>query len=210
MKHLVIIGVGGFAREVYGHALESIGYGDEWDIKGFLDGDIKLPEEEYSKLDKPLLGDVFSYSVCLDDVFICAIADATARKRLTDEIINKHGEFINLIHKRAIIQPNVHIGIGNIISPNAHINDHGTIGNFVILNDAGMGHDSEIGDYSSMMGGAGLCGYAKVGRNVYMATNSVALPHAVIEDDVYLGVGSVVFKKAKKGRKYFGNPAVPI
>ena len=88
--------------------------------------------------------------------------------------------------------------------------DHAKMGNFVIMNWSGLGHDSEIGDYSSMMGGASLLGYAKAGKNVYMATNSVALPHAVIEDDVYLGVGSVVFKKAKKGRKYFGNPAVPI
>lgn len=210
MKHLVIIGVGGFAREVYGHALESVGYGDEWDIKGFLDGDIRLDDVEYEKLDKPLLGDVFSYEICSDDVFICAIADSTARRRFSNEITARNGKFINLIHSRVIIQSHVEMGIGNIVCPGSHINDHAKVGSFVILNDSGMGHDSEIGDYSSMMGGAGLCGYAKVGRNVYMATNSVALPHAVIEDDVYLGVGSVVFKKARKGRKYFGNPAVPI
>ena len=41
MKHLIIIGVGGFAREVYWHAQDSLGYGNEWDLKGFLDGDIK-------------------------------------------------------------------------------------------------------------------------------------------------------------------------
>lgn len=210
MKHLVIIGVGGFAREVYGHALNAVGYGEEWDIKGFLDGDIKLSPDEYEKIDKPLLGDVFSYNVSPDDIFICAIADSTARKRFTDEIIGKNGEFINLIHQRATIQGHVEMGIGNIICPHSHINDHAKIGNFVIINDAAMGHDSEIGDYSSMMGGAGLCGYAKVGKNVYMATSAIALPHAVIEDDVYIGVGSVVFKKAKKGKKYFGNPAIPI
>ena len=207
---MIIIGVGGFAREVYGYAYDSLGYGEEWDIKGFLDGDIKLGPEEYEKLDKPLLGDVFSYNICQDDIFICAIADSAARKRFTDEIISKKGEFINLIHKRAMIQRHVQMGIGNIISPNSIVNDHAKMGNFVIMNWSGLGHDSEIGDYSSMMGGASLLGYAKAGKNVYMATSAIALPHAIIEDDVHLGIGTVVFKRARKGKSYFGNPAMPI
>ena len=53
LKHLVIIGVGGFARECYWHAQGSIGYDEDWDIKGFLDGDVKLKSEEYEKLELP-------------------------------------------------------------------------------------------------------------------------------------------------------------
>ena len=37
MKNLIIIGVGGFAREIYWHAQKAHGFGDEWRIKGFLD-----------------------------------------------------------------------------------------------------------------------------------------------------------------------------
>ena len=37
MRHLVIVGAGGFGRELYGAALESVGYGTEFDVKGFLD-----------------------------------------------------------------------------------------------------------------------------------------------------------------------------
>ena len=36
VKHLVIVGAGGFGREMYGAALESVGYGVEFDVKGFL------------------------------------------------------------------------------------------------------------------------------------------------------------------------------
>ncbi len=56
MKDLIIIGVGGFAREVYWHAQNSIGYRTEWDIKGFLDGDVILSEKEYNKLPLRVLG----------------------------------------------------------------------------------------------------------------------------------------------------------
>lgn len=37
MKNLLIIGARGFGREIYNLALESIGYGTEFTIKGFLD-----------------------------------------------------------------------------------------------------------------------------------------------------------------------------
>ena len=50
MKNLIIIGVGGFAREVYWHAQFSHGFNTEWTIKGFLDGDVKLADEEYKFL----------------------------------------------------------------------------------------------------------------------------------------------------------------
>ena len=59
MKHLVIIGVGGFGREVFCHAKGSMGYGIDWDIKGFLDGDVLLSPKEYEKLQAPVLGDIF-------------------------------------------------------------------------------------------------------------------------------------------------------
>ena len=39
MKNLIIIGTGGFALEVYEHAQNSLGYGSEYKIKGFIDYD---------------------------------------------------------------------------------------------------------------------------------------------------------------------------
>lgn len=37
MKHLLIIGARGFGREIYNLAINSIGYQEEFDIKGYLD-----------------------------------------------------------------------------------------------------------------------------------------------------------------------------
>ena len=50
MKHLVIIGTGSFSRELYDTACGSIDYNVKWDIKGCIDGNIKLTDKEYSKL----------------------------------------------------------------------------------------------------------------------------------------------------------------
>lgn len=211
MKHLIFIGVGGFAREVYWYARESVGYLTEWDLKGFLDGDIKLPAEEYQKLELPLLGDVASYTVQEDDVFICPIANSHARQRLMDELSAKGGIFVNLIHKSAIVHGSVHMGTGNIVCPFAHLQDHAELGNGLVFNlFSGLGHDSKAGDYSTFMGSASLLGCAVAGNHVLLESGAQALPHSVIEDDVHVGINSVVFKRAKRGQTMFGNPASPI
>ena len=147
LKHLIIIGVGGFAREVYWHAQDSLGYGTEWDLKGFLDGDVKLPEEEYQKLELPVLGDINSYHIEEDDVFICAIGDPAIKKKLIEIILQRDGKFINLIHKTAIIHGNAKMGVGNILCPWSYVFDHAVVGNYVTFNcQSGLGHDAVIGD----------------------------------------------------------------
>ena len=41
MKHLLIIGARGFGREIYNLAINSIGYQEEFDIKGYLDNKLE-------------------------------------------------------------------------------------------------------------------------------------------------------------------------
>lgn len=209
MKHLIMIGAGGFGRECYWHALDSIGYGEEFDLKGYLDDTPKGVLRE-DLLSMPRIGTIDGYEIQNDDVFICTIADPHAKEKIINKILDRGGKFINLIHKTAIIHGTVKIGIGNVIIPSVMIHDHATVGNFVTFNGMNMGHDSEVGDFTSGMGGSGPAGFGKVGKRVYLATNAIVCPHAVVEDDAYVGVGSVVFKRVKKGKKVFGNPAVEL
>ena len=211
MKHLVIIGVGGFAREVYWHAQDSVGYGEEWDIKGFLDGDVKLEAEEYEKLPLPVLGDVGSYVIQPGDCFICAVGSPKVKEKLVQRILARGGEFINMIHNSAIVHPTVQMGIGNILCPLVHILDHAKVGNFVIFNGrSGMGHDAEVGDYSSLMSAVDITGYVRVGKRTFWGSGAKVVPHSRIDDDATIGVASVVFRRVKAGVKVFGNPAIPI
>lgn len=211
MKHLIIIGVGGFAREVYWHAQDSLGYGTEWDLKGFLDGDVKLSADEYEKLSLSVLGDIDNYDIQDDDVFICAVGEPVIKEKLVKRMLERGAKFLNLIHRTALICETSQMGVGNILSPYTCLSDHVVIGNYVTINaSSGMGHDSKLGDFSTLSSGVDIMGNAHIGRLVFFSGGAKALPHSNVEDDVYVGVGSVVFKRIKKGRRVFGNPAMPI
>ena len=211
MRHLIIIGTGAFARELYWHAQDSLGFGVEWEIKGCLDGDSRLPEEEYAKLEMPVLGSVADYVPAPGDVFVCAVGQPQAKQRLVQAIMAKGGTFLNVIHKTALLQGNVRLGTGVIICPWCYVNDHAVVGSHVMLNmHTGLGHDVCIGDFSSCMCNVSLAGYVKAGALTYWGDNAVALPGSRIDDQAFVGAGSVVLKRVRAGVKVFGNPAVPI
>ena len=211
MKHLIIIGTGALARELYWTAKDSFGYGKEWDIKGFIDGDIKVDESEYKKLLCPVMGDIFTYQIQPNDVFTWGIGSPKARKKVSEVILNKGGEFINIIHKTAIVQGNTSLGHGVILSSFTHVNDGSIIADHVFVNSySGFGHDVIIGAYSCLMGYVDICGFAQIGEASYFGSGSRVLPHVKIGNHATIGAGSVVLRKVKDEDTVFGNPAVSI
>ena len=208
MKNLIIIGVGGFAREVYHHAQKSIGFGVEWRIKGFLDGDKKLAAEEYELLPEKVLGDVDNYKICAEDIFTCAVGTPHARKILAEKILARGGEFINLISNLAYVMPTVKLGRGVIVAPFVNIGDHAELEDFVAANDLTIiGHDAHIGKFSCVMPHANVAGKCQIGAEVFIGSGAIILPKAKVGDGATVGAGSVVLKKVKAGAKVFGNPA---
>jgi len=59
LKNLIIVGAGGFGREVYQWAKQSFGYETEFKLKGFLDdGKIEINEKG---IEHPVLGKISDY-----------------------------------------------------------------------------------------------------------------------------------------------------
>lgn len=213
MKNLIIIGAGGFAREVYWHSQMASGFDSEWTIKGFLDGDVKLTAEEYAKLpgDVTMLGDVDSYEILPDDVFTCAVGTPAVRKKLIEKILARGGEFINIISEYAHIFPAAKIGRGVIIGLDNGISDHVELGDFSIMNNVSyLGHDVTVGKYTCIMSHVDVGGGAQIGDEVFIGSHATLLPKAKVGNGAYVGTGSVVLKKVDAGKKVFGNPAVEI
>lgn len=208
MKHLVIIGARGYAREVYALALKTKEYmNGEYDVKGFLD-DNKNAFDGVLGDYPPILDSVENYVIEQDDIFICALGDSAFRKKYASIIEEKGGEFISLINPSAEINPTAKIGKGCIINSKSIIGSNTIIGDFVTVQSFDViGHDVVVGDYVSIECYVFLGGFASVGEMTMLHTRSTIIPHKSVGRNVTVGVGSVVMRNFKDGVSVFGYPA---
>jgi len=209
MKHLIIAGAGGFGRETYNSARESIGYLKNFDIKGFLDDNIHSLDifQNYP----PVLGTIRDYFPQVDDVFVCAVGVVHTKKMITQRLLERGAVFYTLIHKTSYISMNVKIGIGCMILADTRIHCDATIGDYVTIQPkAIIGHDVVIGDWSFINSYADCGGMSKIGEGVTINTTSFVVPHGVVGDNATIGAGSVTLRKVKAGTTVFGVPAKPI
>ena len=205
MKYLIIIGAGGMGRTIYSNALESIGYGEKYVIKGFIDDNLKALDgfPNYP----PLLDTIKDYQPKKDDVFVSSIG-GSSRRACMEEIISRGGEFIELIHQTARILTNAKIGKGNFIGA------YSVIGNDVVIGDYNMiqsytviGHDAIIGNWNRIDTHVTCVGGVVIEDEVNIHTSEVISHKVVVEKGAHVGALSFVIRKVKAGTTVMGNPA---
>ncbi|MDD5659538.1 MAG: DapH/DapD/GlmU-related protein, partial [Actinomycetota bacterium] len=99
------------------------------------------------------------------------------------------------------------IGEGLIMCPRSVLTVNTKVGNFVTILASSIGHDTNIGDYTTISSHCGIGGKTKLGKRVFIGSNATIVPGKLIGDDVYIGAGSVVIRNIKENKKVFGNPA---
>lgn len=205
MKTLVILGAGGFAREV--HDLANYCYGNipDFNIKGFLsDGPSDIESYGYP----PVLATVEGYEIKESDVFISGIGNVFDRKKVVEIILNKGGEFINLIHPSAVISPSVKIGAGVAIKAFCVLASNVTIGNYTFLQSSAiLGHDVKIGNFCQINSFSFFAGCVKVNDLVTVNAGVKIVQSKQLGNGSTIGIGSIVIKDVPEGVKVFGNPA---
>lgn len=202
---LVIIGAGGLAREVYDLALTCYGDDPDFKVKGFL----SIEPSNVEALGYPkVLSNSSDYKIEENDVFFCAIGNVLRRKKVVEDILEKGGKFINLIHPTANISPSVKLGIGIGIKSYCVISSDVSIDDFTYLQSSViMGHDVKIGRYCQINSFAFFAGYAEIGDCVTINAGAKLIQNVKVGDEAVVGVSSVVLTKVKKGTTVFGIPA---
>ena len=206
MKNLVIIGAGGMGRSVFCIATGSIGYGTEFQIKGFIDDDLQSLEgfDNYP----PMLGTIDSYNICKNDVFVCSIGSTKIKKIVCEKLKARGARFQTLIHKTAIVRQNAKIGAGCIIADFASVGADCTIGdNTLIQTFSIVAHDCKIGNYVRIDTHATCVGGVVVEDCATIHTTAVVSHKVVVGEGAVVAACSFVIKKVKPYTTVFGNPA---
>lgn len=205
MKGMIIIGAGGMGRTLYDLARESIGYGTEFQIKGFIDDNINALEH-FSNY-PPVIGHIHGYMPEPNDVFICSIG-GNARRDCMKAIIDCGGTFYSLIHRTARIGSNVRMGVGNMVGAFTTIAADACIGNYNFIQSYTIiGHDVKIGDWNRIDSHVMCIGGIKIGNHNMIHTSAVLNHNVEVGDDAHIGACSFVTRNVESGITVFGNPA---
>jgi sugar O-acyltransferase (sialic acid O-acetyltransferase NeuD family) len=209
-NRLLIIGAGGFGREVLQWAQDVQVQSDvDWEVGGFLDANPQAFEN--FNIDLPVLGAPESWQPGPGDRFVCAIGDPTIRLRICRELQERGAEFVSLIHPSAIVGSRCHIGMGTILCPGVTVTVDATIGDFVILNVRScVGHDARVGDGCTVNDFCDITGNAKLGEGVFLGSHSSVTPSASVGDYARVGAGSIVVRRVLANTTVMGPTAKRI
>jgi len=210
MENIVIVGAGGFGREVK-MLIDQINAGSkQYNLLGFYDDSVQKGRKVFGL---EVLGSIEELNqVTKPTAISIAIGSPKIKKAIIDKLSNTMLSFPRLIHPSVVLGiPSETIGIGAIICAGTIITVNIKIGEFVILNlGCTVGHDTVIGNFCSFMPQSNIAGEVVLGEAVYGGMGVGIINQVTIGNNVTLGAGSVVVKNISSNCLAVGIPAKVI
>lgn len=210
MKKLLIIGAGGLGREVAQYIQDINQTHETFELLGFIDTDKRKKGVIYGrnlvlggmevceKLQKEY-GEIYGF---------CAIANPTIKRRIIKEMEAYQVFSTNIIHPTAYLTPATTLGAGVLIAPNTVLTVDVQIGNHVHINpQCGVGHDTSVGDYSTLYWSVNLSGNVQIGTGVEIGSKAFVKQGLTVGNDAVIGAGAVVVKNISSRTTAVGVPA---
>lgn len=209
MKKLIIIGAGGFGREVLVWSRQIPQHARDWELFGFIDDNPKALDG--FQIDLKIIGAVTDFEPQEDFLFTCAIGDPKIKMNICESLRRKGALFTNIIHPTAIVGANCRLGTGIILCPRSILTTNVTVGDFVTINlHSTVGHDATLEAGCTLSGHCSINGAAYLEEGVFMGSHVVVLPSVRIAQYTKVGACSNVLKHVKKTCVVYGNPARQI
>ena len=209
MKDLVIIGAGGFGREV-AWLVEDINAVDlQWNLLGFIDDDFS--KEGITLNGYPVIGPLEKLPAKKTIFAVCAVGATEAKKALVEKAAAAGLRFANLIHPDVKMSKHIEMGCGNIICAGSILTVNILLGNHVIINlDCTVGHDSIINDYVTCAPSVNISGRVVIEEGCDIGTNAAIIQGKKIGKWSIIGAGAVVNRDIPSGCTAVGVPAKPV
>ncbi len=209
MKPLIIIGAGGFGREI-AWLTERINQREpEWEIIGFLDDNPKLQGQVLNGI--PVLGGLELITSHKDAYYVCAVGSSAVRKKLIDKAkaLLPEIRFAVLIDPSVEMSRYVTVGDGSMICAHNILTVNISVGDHVIINlDCTVGHDSVIGAFATLYPSINISGGGVIGKGAELGTGAQVLQYKTIGENSLIGAGAVVVSDIPPHCVAVGVPAV--
>ena len=207
MKDIVIIGAGGFGREVKWLIDEINEVSRQWNFLGFIDDNLNK-------------GTIVNDSIVIGNLawlqkqnlnVVCAIGDPNVKKRVLSQLTNSENKYPVLIHPDVRMSKLIDIGEGTIICSGCILTVNINIGKHVIINlDSTVGHDATISDFSTILPSVNISGHVNIEELVSVGTGAKIIQELRIGRNTIIGAGAIVTKDIPQNVVAVGMPAKPI
>ncbi len=196
MKRLVLIGGGGFAKEVFEIAeltgFEVVGY--VADTEGVIDlpylGRIEQLGELRARFDAVVIafGAVDRKSVA-------------RRSALIETLVAQSFAFATMVSPHAVVSRGASVGAGSVVAHGVVVSVDAAIGEHVVLNTSAIvGHDAKVGDRTMIAPGAFIGGAAEIGADCLIGPNSIVLQGRRVGDAAIVSLGGSVLRHLDGGK----------
>lgn len=210
---VVIIGAGGFGREVLDvidaindQWAESVGQG--YEFLGFLDDgspDLDLLDARGVSH----LGPVTKLAELASDVgYLIGIGDGGVRRRLDDYGRSLSHPSPTVVHPSATQGFDVRFGPGTVVCSHVSLTNNIRIGRHVHLNlNCTVGHDVVLGDYVTVSPLVAISGEVTAETGAMFGTGSTINQRVTMGESAILGAGAAAVKDIPAGVTAVGIPA---
>ncbi|MEU4423069.1 NeuD/PglB/VioB family sugar acetyltransferase [Actinoplanes sp. NPDC024001] len=203
---LVIVGAGGFGREVLGYATDAFAGEPAHRVAGFADDNPRALDG--FDLAVGVLGSVRDVPISATTRFVVAVGDAAVRRALADVVRARGGRLLTVVHPSAYIAPGARLGDGCVLCPFAFVGTAAILGANVAVNaHASVGHDAIIGANCVFSPYSAVNGAAELGDEVFLGTHATVFPRRRIGHGAKVSAGAVVHRDVPAAALAVGNPA---
>jgi sugar O-acyltransferase (sialic acid O-acetyltransferase NeuD family) len=205
-----IIGAGGFGREVFSIIEALKGNGSVPRVTGFIDDNPSAADvANLDALGSRIVGSIDDL-VRRKEPFnaVVAVGSAVDRATIVDLLAGSPVTFPVLVHPDATIGCDVHLAEGVVVAAGSRLSTNIRIGKHVQIDqNAAIGHDCIVGDFSPLNPQACVSGAVAIGRRTMIGANAIGLQGLAVGDDAMVGAGAVVTHSVETAKTVMGVPA---
>lgn len=205
---IIIIGSGGFSKDVVWAVQHYNTAQTEYTILGFCDDDPAKKGQMiagYSVLGTP---EDVAAARPEKPCFICSIGDNCARATVVERVLSLGWIPVTIIDPSVMIGEDVEIGKGTYIGARAIVSPKARIGNHVIINNhTTIGHDCVVDNFAQVSPGGRVSGFSVLKEGALVGANAVIAQGKKVGRYGTLGACSFGMTNIPDGATAIGIPA---
>lgn len=207
LKKIVLIGAGGFGKEVLQTILDCENESKMFEILGFIDDNKKLWGKTICDL--KVLGGSDWFEKNTDVGCVICIGDGDIRKKITKRLSKLNLSYPSIVHPSVLKSKFSKIGDGVIIQGFSYIMPDVVIGNHVHINmSCTIAHDTKIENFTTISTGVHINGTCLISEGSFLGSGSVIIDEIKIGPWSKIGAGAVMINNAISKQTYVGIPGI--